>query len=378
MRRRAAVLGAALAGVVTGATARAAVVVGAAAAAPVRPSAVPVDAVAPAVREARIVERGTHPSPWRSDVAYAVVVGHTDAIRRIDVTLRGEARAMVAGFVRQLPPGPLPKGVGASTIEATVQTDIVTPGVVGFTERTSTFPAGAAHGVTLVTTDTFDVANGARWHLPGIFRPGDRYLPFLSRESRKLLRRQLGPSLDPATMLDAGTTARLVNFQAWAVTPFGLQLTFSSYQVGPYGVGTPSVLVPFAPLARLARPGGPLALAETDRPARTALLPAVEPPAVDECWAAAPADEAFPRPVCTGGKVNMAAWNLYASFGSNLLRLSPTTRPASVVAAACADEARIGDTAAVRGAERVAAAYFGWHFLTSPLATFPADCRRRR
>ena len=375
MGRRPPVLAGVLAGLLAG------VGVGTAAATPAAiPAAIPAatPAATPAIREARISEHGSRPSPWRADVAYAVVVGRTAAARRIDATLRGEADAMVAGFVRQLPAGLLPKGTGASTIEATVQTDIVTPDVVGFTERTSTFPAGAAHSVSLVTTDTFDMASGARWHLPGIFRNGDRYLPFLSRESRQLLRRQLGPALDPTTMLDAGTEARLVNFQAWAVTPFGLQLTFSSYQVGPYGVGTPSVLVPFAPLARLTRPGGPLTLAEADRVARTPLLPATGLPAVDECWAAAATNEAFPRPVCAGGRVNVAAWDLYASFDSRLLRLGAAARPATVVAAACADEARLDDPAAVRGAERVAAAYFGWRFLTSPLATFPADCRPRR
>lgn len=334
----------------------------------------------PVVREQHISEHGTHPSPWRADVAYPVLAGRTAAIRRVNLTLSGRARAAVAGFVHELPKGPLPKGTGAgrSTIETTVQTDLLTPKVVAFTEDTSTFPAGAAHGVALVTTDTFNAVTGARWHLSGLFRPGVRFLPFLSRECRSLLRRQLSAAVDPRAMLDAGTTPQLVNFQGWAVTPFGLQLTFSSYQVGPYGVGTPSVLIPFAPLARLARPGAPLALAEADHPARTPLLPATRPPAVEECWRTAGRSKAFPPPVCGDGKVNVAAWNAYAGFGSRLLRLAPGARATAVVAAACADEARLQDPPAVRGAERLAAGYFGWHFLTSPLADFPGACRRRR
>lgn len=337
-------------------------------------------ATVPIVREQRIARHGTHPSPWQAKVAYPVLVGRTAAIRRINLTLRGRAKATVAGFVHELPKGSLPKGIpGArSTIETSVQTDLVTSKVVAFTEDTSTFPAGAAHGVALVTTDTFNALTGARWHLTGLFRPGVRFLAFLSRESRALLRRQLSASVDPKVMLDAGTTPQLVNFQGWAVTPFGLQLTFSSYQVGPYVVGTPSVLIPFAPLARLARPGAPLALAAADHPARTPLLPATRPPAVDECWKTALRTEAFPPPVCDDNRVNVAAWDAYASFGSRLLRLGPAARATAVVGAACADEVRLKNPAAVRAAERLAAGYYGWHFLTSPLADFPGACHRRR
>ena len=344
------------------------------------PSPALAPAAPPVVRLGRIVAHGVHPSPWQAFVAYPVVTGRDKAARRMNVTLRGEAKRWVANFVHELPSKPLGKGAGAqvSTIRTTVQTDVLTPRLAGFSALTTTYLAGAAHGVTLVTTDTFNVVTGSRWHLPGLFRPGRRFLGLLSQESRRLLRRRLGRAVDPPSTLDAGTTPQLVNFEAWAVTPFGLQLTFSSYQVGPYAIGTPSILIPFRRIRRLVRPGGPLALAETDRPVRTPLLPAARASAVDECWKDARAPGDLPPPRCAQGRVNVAAWDLQVASGDPLLSLGRAARPEQVLRAACADEARLRHPAAVRGVEAMMAAYFAWRFSTAPLNRFPASCRRRR
>lgn len=331
---------------------------------------------APVVALSHLRATGSRPSPYEADLAYPVVRSRTAGAARMNRALKARARRLLAGFVHGLPPGPLPAGIPekASTIQATAQTDILTSRLAGFRTLAYTFPAGAAHGLTVVTTATFNVRTGAEWHLAGIFKRGVDYLGFLSRESRILLRKQFSTRVAPPSMLDPGSAPKAANFTAWAVTPFGLEITFGDYQVGPYVIGTPSITIPFSSLSGLARPGGPIALAEAARPAQMALLPATIPPVVTECSKRAGPDESYPPATCPGGRVNVVSWNTFAAYSSAVLPLGPKPAAAAVLGAACRDQSRLRDPAAGRGAYAVAAAYYGWRFPRSPLAGYPRSC----
>jgi hypothetical protein len=142
-------------------------------------------------------------------------------------------------------------------------------------------------------------------------------------------------------------------------------------------MGTPSILILFATLAPVARPDGPIALAEATRPARMALLPAATPPVVAECYTQAASLQGFPPVVCPGGRLNVVAWDTFAAYSSALLPLGPTPTAAAVLAAACADQARLQDPAAGRSAYQAAALYYGWRLTRPPLADHPGSCPAR-
>ena len=172
-----------------------------------------------------------------------------------------------------------------------------------------------------------------------------------------------------------GTAPKVANFTGWALTPFGLEVTFSDYQVGPYAIGTPTVRIRCSRLTPLARLGGPIALAEATRPAHLTLLPATAPPAPAECCRRVGLHAAVPPARCLDGRLNVVAWDQLVDFGAGVLRLGRHATAAQVHAALCTDGTRLqlGATWA-RHLVAVASTYYGWHFAASPLAGVPASC----
>lgn len=317
----------------------------------------------------------------------------TAAESRIDAALAGAARAEVNGFEHGPDGNGLPASqphFGPSTLTGTALTDFVGAGLLSVSLVGYQAYSGAAHGVSIPQTLSFDLATGARLQLADLFAPGSKYLETLSAASRAQLPHLLGELANTAT-IDDGTTPVAVNFAGWALTPFGLQITFNNYQVGPYAAGTPQVFLPFDSLAAVARRDGPLTIAAAAAGAVSgdhgmALLPATSPPIGGECGTV-PDPEVFPpNPLtCSGGRVDVPAWDELAqlptgptSTGLAVLALGPRASLAEVRAAMCADVAGGYDEPSEELAgERLAAAYYGWQLTPSPATHFPADCTRR-
>ena len=309
---------------------------------------------------------------------------------RIAAVVRGE----VAGFEHEFAtPGKRHAPEGPSTLVGFVTTDFDAPSLVQLSLSSYTFPAGAAHGVSGLVTLAFLPASGTELQLGDLFRPGSDWLGLLSRMSRQLLTRQLGTLSDPS-FIDPGTTAKAANFAGWALTPWGLSITFGDYQVAPYAAGTPEILIPYASLAALARPGGAIGLAERSAAAATAgatampLLPATSPPARGLCWAPLHYGAAgTPLPLtCAGGRLNAAAWDALAGYvdgagtaGLSVLALPAAASLAEIRAAMCADRGsgRYGSAQAEVVAEQLATAYHRWAAGAAAAAGFPSFCARR-
>lgn len=310
------------------------------------------------------------------DLRYPQLVGTGATKARINAVLRQDMTSAVSGFLHEIAHyGPPPAGFsGRSSLISAVTTNIASASLVGFTTAVYSFPAGAAHGVTATGTRTFDATTGRLIKLADLFRPGAGYLRFLSRESRALLPPVLGQLLNPS-MLNPGTTPTAANFTGWGLTPFGLTITFSDYQVAAYAAGTPTILIPFSVIGGLARRGGPISLAEAHGPVHTPLLPAITPSITSECYATlAESNSAVPKPQrCANGAINVAAWNSFATAGLRVLSLGRQASSSAVRHAACLDYST-GEAPYERAAEALAAAYYGWHFATSPLKNFPAVC----
>ncbi len=339
---------------------------------------------APAVALSRITARHGPPARYRVDLPYPQLVGAlTPAERRIDAAMRAAAERSAATFEREATAArPSSSGPGASgatsTLTGVVTTDLVGAGTVALTLDAEGYFADAAHGFTTVTTFDFDTETGSPIPLAALFAPSSGWLATLSRASRAGVRHMLG-DLTVASMLDPGTAPRASSFSAYALTPWGLRITFQDYQVAPYAAGTPTVTLPYASLARVARPGGPMAKVAADVPARMALLPATTPPVVAEC--SSPIHYAryvVPEPSrCAGGGVNADAWDAFALAGLRVLALGPDATLAQVRRAMCADDAVRYDSSALLEdrAEALSAAYHGWRLGAAARTGFPGYCR---
>jgi hypothetical protein len=317
---------------------------------------------------------------YRVSLPYPALLGTTPAAAAVSAVLHADAEHLAAGFFTELVgEHPLPGAVSApATLFGGVTTDIDTGAFVGFTTAASSFPSGAAHPTTAIVTRTFDMTTGHALALADLFRPGSDWLQVLSRESRALLPKELGPSAIPAMYLP-GTTPEAANFTGWALTPFGLRIQFSDYQVAAYVAGTPAIVIPFAALADVARPHGPLARAQPTGPVRMQLLPAPSVSHVALCdTTLGYSTTAVPRPLrCGGGALNVEAWDSFAAGAPQILSAGPRASAARVRRAMCTlvrTESAAADY--TRAAESVAASYYAWSFGTAPAKGFPASCSR--
>ncbi len=287
---------------------------------------------------------------------------------------------------------PYPPGQSTSTLIGSVTTDFDSAQVVALSLAEYTFPAGAAHGITSVTTFNFNALTGGQYRLADLFAPSADWLVALSRASRRALPRLLG-GLSSTQWIDSGTAPRASNFSAWSLTPWGLQITFGDYRVAPYAAGLLQVTIPYASLSGVASTTGPIAAAvagargATTGPGRMPLLPAVSPPASGECHRAFSYKAGLPQPsTCPDRRINVAVWDQVTQYvdgngtaGPRLLTLAANASVRTVRSAMCLDlgPGPYADPALVVGTERLVAVYHGWRFKVSPAKGFPRDCHRR-
>ena len=127
---------------------------------------------------------------------------------------------------------------------------------------------GAAHGSHAFHVINYDVKSGRELSLAELFKPGSDYLGKVSEVAIKQLHRwnkdsaeyPAGggqPYLDDEGIAE-GAAAKAENYQNWTITPRGLAFTFDYYQLGAYAAGAPAVVLPYADLKDVLRPGGPL------------------------------------------------------------------------------------------------------------------------
>jgi hypothetical protein len=335
-------------------------------------------ALVPTVRLAYVDARRTRSPRYAVHVAYPRLSGALTADeRRVNATFARAARRSVLDFEHQVArDGPPPAGLRAddATLTSTVSTDLVSASYFAVTVETYSFVVGAAHGLSQDRSYDVDLATGRLLALPELFDHGSHWLALLSARSRTLLRRKLGPSTMPQ-MLDAGTTPVAKNFAAWALTPWGLEVTFSDYQVAAYVAGTPSIVLPYRDFMSVTPHGGVISAVLAAPPLRMALLPATTPPVVDECWTTTNyAGAVIPVPsTCSHGKIDISTWDDFADQGLRVMALPAGATAAQVRRAMCADTAVAYDLSDVNElhAEALAALYYG-----SVRTGFPAYCHR--
>jgi hypothetical protein len=149
-----------------------------------------------------------------------------------------------------------PATATTSGLKATSEATLIDRRVASFRLSSYSYIAGAAHGSTTLLTFSYDLATGRRLMLADLFRPGIDYLGWLSRESVGQLAAR--PAVYDPVQTPSGLTPTEDHFAHFVLTPVGLDVTFTEYQVGPYAIGTPHVTFPYAQLRPLLATPGPL------------------------------------------------------------------------------------------------------------------------
>lgn len=110
---------------------------------------------------------------------------------------------------------------------------------------------------------------------------------------------------------------------------------------------------------------------------REALPPALVPPAGEVCSEQlffAVNGTAGPL-ACPDGRLNVRAWEHYATTEPFVMTLGPDATPVDAGRAMCADIDRIETTISIEeDAYRAAALYYGWDFSLDPTELFPENC----
>jgi hypothetical protein len=104
---------------------------------------------------------------------------------------------------------------------------------------------GGAHGINTVDTFVFDALTGERVELSNIFNQG--YLKILSKLSLSELK-NIDPKLETYIFAEDGTAPLEANFKSFALVSDGLHIVFGDYQVGPYVIGRPDIVIPYTKL----------------------------------------------------------------------------------------------------------------------------------
>lgn len=221
------------------------------------PAAAPLPAVTSASLDGTVAATG---ATWK--VRYPQVGGLADAA--VQEAINASLLAYAQSAVRRFSDGdgatrPV-DGQAPSELQVDYTVAYRSPSLLSLRLLTYDYTSGAAHGGTALTTFTLDLATGRQLALGDLFRPGAAYLEVLSVEARDQLRTDPGVMSTGADTqwLTTGTAPTPEDFAGWAVTEGGLEVTFGEYQVAPYAAGMPAVTVPFAHLADVLDPAGPL------------------------------------------------------------------------------------------------------------------------
>lgn len=110
--------------------------------------------------------------------------------------------------------------------------------------------SGGAHGITALKTFVFDTKSGEEMSLQKVFV--GEYLKTLSILSKEALKAK-DPDGDIYSFIEEGTTPEPDNFSIFTLEDDGMHITFGDYQVGPYVVGHPEIVISYDKLSEILR-----------------------------------------------------------------------------------------------------------------------------
>ncbi len=145
------------------------------------------------------------------------------------------------------------------TIQFDVRSDFTKLPYVNVVLETYDF-SGGAHGITVDETFVFDARTGKQITFDDIFHTdaaGKNIYDYLSDLSLTALKLK-DPNLETYTFAEDGTKPVADNFKVWTLESEGVHVIFGDYQIGPYVIGRPEVVIPYENLAPLLATDSPI------------------------------------------------------------------------------------------------------------------------
>jgi hypothetical protein len=121
----------------------------------------------------------------------------------------------------------------------------------------SIYHAGAAHPGHYVITLVWDADRRRALTTKDLFAAGSAWPEVLSEAAQPALAADLGEMAD-SDWIAEGAGPDPANFTRWGLVEEGMLVFFDPYQVAPYAAGPQAVTIPYAALAKVADPTGPL------------------------------------------------------------------------------------------------------------------------
>lgn len=143
-----------------------------------------------------------------------------------------------------------PAGMPNHSFSGNIRISRQTQGIVFIEEKTYCY-AGGAHGMPYRRLSNYDLYNKKRLSLQDVFNTAGDFRQALTVSAYAELQKQLGEGLQATREEFEKSPALLENF---ALLEKGISIQFQAYDVAPYALGMPEVLIPYTELQSLMKP----------------------------------------------------------------------------------------------------------------------------
>ncbi len=193
---------------------------------------------------------------WKATIKKPVVSGlPEDAAAAINAAIDARVTAAIDAFESVMGYGG--GGSGPCTLDGDYSVALSTTSLLSLRFTFVQYTGGASTS-TIAGGASFRTS-GAAIELADLFTDPAAGAAKLSTESRARLLAQLGSQGVDAGWVNPGTLPQMSSFDsAWVLTQAGLELTFQEITVAPHALGTPRIVIPWASLAGVLAPDGPV------------------------------------------------------------------------------------------------------------------------
>jgi hypothetical protein len=123
-------------------------------------------------------------------------------------------------------------------------------GVLSLSEELNYYAQGAAHGMTVVKSLSFDLSTGHAYRFPELFRKGSKYKKIIDYVVKHQMKEREVPLI--------AEFAGIRDDPDYYLTDQALVVYFQLYEYTPYAYGIPEFSIPYRYLLPVANPAGPV------------------------------------------------------------------------------------------------------------------------
>jgi hypothetical protein len=189
---------------------------------------------------------------WQVTFKKPVVSGVSDAS---DTTMNDAITAKVNGYIHDFTGGTLPtvaSGASPNSLEGDFSIAMVSPTIVSVRFTVLASESGSDKVTNTVSSINLWVPSGQTISLSDLFTDPNAALSTISNKAHTLLSAALGK-----TLTWNGKADSLSFFDAWDMTPAGLEFSWAQGKIADQSAGPPTVTLPWSDIKSIVRSNGP-------------------------------------------------------------------------------------------------------------------------